>query len=97
MKEEARKKYMKTRHLHEEWRRDFQHSLIDALAKAEHLPKETIKKRMKREEKQRDIGQKARRIRGKGINAPVFRALTTNENGETTSKKYLTNYIFLPI
>ena len=45
----ARKKYMKTRHLHEEWRRDFQHSLIDALAKTEHLPKETIKKRMKRE------------------------------------------------
>ena len=38
---------------------------------------------MKREEKQRDIGRKARRIRGKGINAPVFRALTTNENGES--------------
>ena len=79
----ARKKYHFTKHLHQEWRKEFQHSLIDALAKTEHLPKETIKKRMKREEKQRTLGRKARRIRGKGFNAPVFKALTTNEYGET--------------
>ena len=38
---------------------------------------------MKREEKQRDLGRKARYIRGKGIKAPVFRAIATNDNGET--------------
>lgn len=79
----ARKKYFSTKHLHSEWRKDFQHSLIDALAKTEHLPRETIKKRMKREESQRVLGQKARRIRGKGIKTPVFKAVTTDENGET--------------
>ena len=37
---------------------------------------------MKREEKQRQLGRRARRIRGKGIKAPVLRAITTNEDGE---------------
>ena len=38
---------------------------------------------MKREEKQRQLGRRARRIRGKGIKAPVLRAITTNEEGES--------------
>ena len=37
---------------------------------------------MKREEKQRNMGKKARRIRGRGIKEPVFRDITTNEDGE---------------
>ena len=79
----ARKKYYSTKHLHEEWRKEFQNSLIDALAKEESLSKEIIKKRMKREEKQWQLGQRARHIRGKGIKAPVLRAITTNEEGES--------------
>lgn len=79
----ALKKYRSTKHLHEKWRLEFQFSLLDALSKEEWLPKSIIEKRMKREEKQREMGRKARYIRGKGIKAPVFIVITTNENGET--------------
>ncbi len=91
----ARKKYYSTKHLHAIWRIDFQNSLIDALAKEEHLPREGIKKRMKREENQRTLGRKATRIRGKGINSPVFRALTTDKNGEAI--EYNTQSSMVPI
>ena len=45
--------------------------------------KSIIEKRIKREEKQRVMGGKARYIRGKGIKDPIYRAIITNEDGET--------------
>ena len=76
----AVKKYRSTKHLHESWRLEFQYSLIDALAEEQQLPKSIIEKRLKREEKQRVMGRKARYIRGKGIKDPIYRAITTNED-----------------
>ena len=37
---------------------------------------------MKREQKSRDLGWKARQITGKSIKAPVLRAITTDKNGD---------------
>ena len=77
------KKYRSTKYLHKVWRLEFQFSLIDALAEEEQLPKSIIEKRIKREEKQRDMGRKARYIRGKGIKDPIYRTITTNKDCET--------------
>ena len=42
-----------------------------------------IQNRMKREQKSRDLGWKARQITGKSIKAPVLSAVTTDKNGDT--------------
>ena len=79
---DARNYYYGTKHLHERWRKEFQNSLIDALAEEEKVSRDIIKKRMKREEQQRVLGGKSKRLRGKGFSPPVFRAISTNEHGE---------------
>lgn len=81
------KKYYSIRYFHEEWRKRFQHSLLEALAKTEHVQKKSLKKRLNREEKQRVLGRKAIRIWGKGTKLRDFRAFTTNDNRETIKFK----------
>ena len=64
-------------------RREFLESLIDALAAKENTERQIIENRMKREQKSRDLGWKARQITGKSAKEPVLRAITTDENGDT--------------
>lgn len=80
---EARKYYFEIKPLHKEWRDEFYLSIIDALAEEEKIDREIIKKRRKREESQRLLGGKSKRLRGKGYNPPVFRAISKNDQGET--------------
>ena len=63
----AYKERRENKHLFNDWRKEFNNSLISALAKDENLTAEIIKKRMKREEDSREMGQKSRKITGKGF------------------------------
>ena len=54
-------------------RREFLESLIDALAAKENTERQIIENRMKREQKSRDLGWKARQITGKSAKEPVFK------------------------
>ena len=63
---EAWKIFNRSKNKYPEWRRQFNESLIEALADDKKLSKEIIRMRMKREENIRELGRKARRIRGKG-------------------------------
>ena len=49
----------------EKWRNEFNQSLIDALAEEQNKQREQIKQRIKREQKAREMGRRARTIRGK--------------------------------
>ena len=75
--------YYKEKPNYAQWWRKFLESLIDALAVEEDTEKQIIKNIMKREQKSRDLGWKARQITGKSIKAPVLRTITTNKNGDT--------------
>ena len=55
--------------------------MIDALAKEKNVAKEKIHRRIRRERKAREMGKRARMIRGKNIKLPVMRAVATDEHG----------------
>ena len=55
--------------------------MIDALAKEKNTQKEKIHRRIKRERKAREMGKRARSIRGKNVKLPVMRAIATDKNG----------------
>ena len=77
----AYKEYYKQKPNFEKWRNEFNESKIDALAKEEKTTADKIRCRIKREQKAREMGSKARSIRAKGIKDPVLRATATDENG----------------
>ena len=56
----SRKVYFKEKKNYAQWRREFLESLIDALAAEENTERQIIENRMKREQKSRDLGWKAR-------------------------------------
>ena len=58
----AKRKYYLKKKYFAEWRKEFQYSYIDALAKSEHLPRKTTEERIKREEQQVINGVKAKNI-----------------------------------
>ena len=78
---EAYKEYHRQKPNFPKWRNEFNKSLIDALAKEKNVAKEKIHRRIKRERKAREMGKRARMIRGKNIKLPVMRAVATDENG----------------
>ena len=77
---DAYKDQRKNKHLFNDWRKEFQNSLISAVAKDENLTAEIIKKRMKRKEESKEMGQKSRKVTGKGFRAPILSAIITDEN-----------------
>ena len=77
---DAYKEQRKNKHLFNNWRKEFNYSLINALVKDENLTAEIIKKRMKRKEESREMGQKSRKVTGRGFRAPILSAIITDEN-----------------
>ena len=75
--------YFREKKNYAQWRREFLESLIDALADEENTERQVIENRIKREQKSRDLGWKARQITGKSAKEPVLRAITTDEHGDT--------------
>ena len=68
----AKRKYYSKKKYFAEWRKEFQYSYIDPLAKTEHFPRKTIEKRIKREEQQVINGFKEKSITEKKRKDPVF-------------------------
>ena len=89
----AHKAYYKDKPNYPQWRSEFQESLIDALAVEANIEQRIIQNRMKREQKSRDLGWKARLITEKSIKSPVLRAITTNANSDTVELNHQDNMV----
>ena len=67
-----------------EWRQTFNMSKLEAIAETDNTTVEQVKKRMKREEKSRDMGFQSRHITGKGIKEPVLNTIVKNTDSSET-------------
>ena len=79
---DAYKEYKTASKNAEAWRDDHNERLIEDLATENKTTKETIRRRMKRERRQRQQGAIARSIRKKNIKNPVTKVIATYDFGQ---------------
>lgn len=77
----AWKKFNRSKEKFPEWRQQHNESLIEAIVEEKQFPKKNIKAIMKREEVSRQLGEKAKRNRGKGKKEPILRVVIKDRNG----------------